>query len=169
MTKPFDDTDWTLLRALSTDGRQTVRALARQVGLSEPAVRDRIQRFERENVITGYHAAVNAELVDAASTAFVALRFDAGDPAKAEVTTVLMAESCILEVHEVAGEDCYWLKLKVASMRALAEVLDRVRAIPAVRSTSTTIVLRTIFERQLLAGERPVPVVETPSAGHDES
>ncbi|HEY2983338.1 MAG TPA: Lrp/AsnC ligand binding domain-containing protein, partial [Jatrophihabitantaceae bacterium] len=61
----------------------------------------------------------------------------------------LRAEPCVLEAHEIAGEDCYWVKLRVASTTALADTLDRIRAIPTVAGTSTTIVLRTLFERPL--------------------
>lgn len=153
MTRDLDDIDWTLLRALSADGRQTQRALARLVGLSEPAVRDRMQRLEHDGVITGYHAALGAELVDAATAAFVALRFESGALAKARVNEALRGEPCVLEVHEVAGEDCYWLKLRVSSTSALADTLDRIRAMPTVRDTRTTIVLRTVFERPLLTSQ----------------
>ena len=153
-TRPLDDIDWALLRALSADGRQTQRALARMAGLSEPAVRDRVQRLERDGVITGYHAALGAELVDAGTAAFIALRFDPGEVARAKVNEALRREPCVMDVHEVAGEDCYWLKVRVASTSALAEALDRFRAIPTVTSTSTTIVLRTIFERPL-QGQTP--------------
>jgi Lrp/AsnC family leucine-responsive transcriptional regulator len=151
VSRDLDDIDWRLLRALSADGRQTQRALARLVGLSEPAVRDRVQRLEHDGVITGYHAALHPEPVSAATAAFVALRFESGALAKARVNEALRAEPCVLEVHEVAGEDCYWIKLRVASTGALADTLDRIRAMPTVRSTSTTIVLRTVFERPLLS------------------
>jgi Lrp/AsnC family transcriptional regulator, leucine-responsive regulatory protein len=147
--RKLDDIDRALLRALTADGRQTVRALAREVGLSDPSVRDRVQRLERERVIAGYHAAIDPAAAGGATCAFVALRFGAGELAKATINDALRAEACVLEVHEVAGEDCYLLKVRVESTEALAEVLDRIRALPAVASTGTTIVLRTLFERPL--------------------
>ncbi|MER7498611.1 Lrp/AsnC ligand binding domain-containing protein [Nonomuraea pusilla] len=52
-------------------------------------------------------------------------------------------------VHEVAGEDCYSLKVRVADTDAPANALDHIRAIPSITGTSTTIVLRTVFERPL--------------------
>jgi Lrp/AsnC family leucine-responsive transcriptional regulator len=145
--RQLDDVDRALITALTADGRQTVRALARMVGLSEPAVRDRVLRLERERVIAGYHAAVDPEAAGAATAAFIAVRFDSGEQSKAQVNDALRAEPCVLEVHEVAGEDCYWLKVRVASTADLAAALDRIKAIPPVHGTSTTIVLRTIFER----------------------
>ncbi|MEV0279432.1 Lrp/AsnC family transcriptional regulator [Streptomyces sp. NPDC050610] len=157
MTRQLDDVDRTILRSVTADGRQTVRALARAVGLSEPSVRDRLQRLERDGVITGYHANLDPASVDAGTAAFVALRFDPGAAARAVVNERLEQETCVLEVHEVAGEDCYWLKVRVASTDALADALDRIRAIPPVHGTSTTIVLRTVFERPLGADATPSP------------
>jgi Lrp/AsnC family transcriptional regulator, leucine-responsive regulatory protein len=147
MTRQLDDVDRRILRMMTADGRQTVRALAKAVGLSEPSVRDRLQRLERDGVIAGYHARLDPASVDAGTAAFIAVRFEPGEAAKAVVNERLELETCVLEVHEVAGEDCYWLKVRVSGTEALAQALDRIRAIPPVRSTSTTIVLRTVFER----------------------
>ncbi|HEY1178753.1 MAG TPA: Lrp/AsnC family transcriptional regulator [Phytomonospora sp.] len=151
MKRELDAVDRTILREMTADGRQTVRALARTVGLSEPSVRDRLQRLEGDGVITGYRAELDPATVDAGTAAFIALRFDPA--AKADVNERLAAEPCVLEAHEVAGEDCYWLKVRVSGTDALADALDRMRAIPTERSTATTIVLRTILERPLGAAE----------------
>ncbi|MFJ6671362.1 Lrp/AsnC family transcriptional regulator [Actinosynnema sp. NPDC091369] len=150
MNRPLDDTDRAMLRALVADGRQTVRALAKDVGLSEPSVRDRLQRLERDGVISGYHAELAPTEVEAGTAAFVALRFDPSKQAKDAMNAALTREPCVLEVHEVAGEDCYLVKVRVSSTEALADTLDRIRAMPSVHSTNTTIVLRTILERPLL-------------------
>ncbi|MFE9749568.1 Lrp/AsnC family transcriptional regulator [Saccharothrix saharensis] len=150
MSRPLDDTDRAMLRALVADGRQTVRALAKVVGLSEPSVRDRLQRLERDGVIEGYHAELAPTEVEAGTAAFVALRFDPSKQAKDAMNKALTHEPCVLEVHEVAGEDCYLVKVRVSSTEALADTLDRIRAMPSVHSTNTTIVLRTILERPLL-------------------
>lgn len=149
MRRQLDDIDCTILREVTEDGRQTVRALAKTVGLSEPSVRDRLQRLERDRVINGYHASLDPKSVDAGTAAFVALRFGPSEATRAVVNERLRAEACVLEVHEVAGEDCYWLKVRVSGTDTLVDVLDRIRAIPSVLSTSTTIVLRTVFERPL--------------------
>jgi Lrp/AsnC family leucine-responsive transcriptional regulator len=157
MMRRLDDIDRTILRAMTADGRQTVRALAKTVGLSEPSVRDRLQRLERDGVIAGYHARLDPVSVNAGTAAFVALRFEPGAAAKAVVNERLEQESCVIEVHEVAGEDCYWLKVRVAGTDGLADALDRIRSIPPVISTSTTIVLRTVLERPIEVGTEPTP------------
>lgn len=123
-----------LLRALITDGRRTLRALAKDVELSEPAVRERMQRLERDGVITGYGAAVAPEAVDAGTAAFIALRFGPGEDVRSTVDEALRREPCALEVHQVAGDDCYLIKVRVSSTGELAEVLDRIRAIPPTRA-----------------------------------
>lgn len=150
--RSLDDVDQTLIAALTADARQTVRALAAQVGLSEPAVRERMLRLERDGVVEGYHAALAPGAVGGSTAAFVALRFGP-EEAKEQVNEALRAESCVLEVHEVAGDDCYWVKVRVPSTTALADTLDRLRAIPSVHSTGTTVVLKTVFERPLAAGD----------------
>jgi len=145
----LDETDRALIGALAEDGRQTVRALARTVNLSEPAVRDRVLRLEHAGVITGYHASLDPAAVKAGTAAFVAVRLNPDRRDRTKLHAALRAEPCVLEAHEIAGEDCYWVKLRVASTTALADTLDRIRAIPTVAGTSTTIVLRTLFERPL--------------------
>ena len=147
--RQLDETDRALIGALATDGRQTVRALARTVNLSEPAVRDRVLRLEHAGVITGYHASLDPAAVKAGTAAFVAVRLNPERRDRTKLHAALRAEPCVLEAHEIAGEDCYWVKLRVASTDALADTLDRIRAIPTVAGTSTTIVLRTLFERPL--------------------
>lgn len=149
MARQLDEVDRTILRLLTADGRQTIRALARTVGLSEPSVRDRLQRLERDQVITGYRADLDPASVGAETAAFIALRFEPGDAAKAQVNERLADEPCVIEAHEVAGEDCYLLKVRVSGTEELADALDRLRTIPPIISTKTTIVLRTVIERPL--------------------
>ena len=163
MSRKLDEIDNTLLKALSTNGRQTVRALAQEVSLSEPSVRDRLLRLEREGVITGYHAAVDPTAVGGSTAAFVALRFQPSEISKKAMNEALLAEPCVIEAHEVAGEDCYLLKLRVESTHALAEALDRLKGHPTV-DTRTTIVLRTIFERPM----DPMPDASREDAGADD-
>jgi Lrp/AsnC family transcriptional regulator, leucine-responsive regulatory protein len=151
--QPLDRINRDLLAALSRDGRRTVRALAAAVGLSEPAVRERLDKLSRDGVITGYRAIVEPAAVGAGTAAFVAIRFSSEPGAKAAVNAALERETCVLEVHEVAGEDCYLIKVRVDTTVELADKLDRIRAIPAITHTNSTIVLRTVFERPVTVQE----------------
>ncbi|MEV1243355.1 Lrp/AsnC family transcriptional regulator [Nonomuraea sp. NPDC050022] len=101
-------------------------------------------------------AIVEPAEVSAGTAAFVALRFNPEPGAKAEVNAALEREPCVLEVHEVAGEDCYLIKVRVGATVELADALDRIRAIPAISHTNSTVVLRTVFERPITidAGQR---------------
>jgi Lrp/AsnC family transcriptional regulator, leucine-responsive regulatory protein len=145
--QPLDHVNRILLTELSRDGRKTVRALAALVGLSEPAVRERLDKLSREGVITGYRAVIEPQAIGADIAAFVALRFSSEPGAKAAVNTALQKEACVLEIHEVAGEDCYLVKVRVGTTVELADALDRIRAIPAISHTNSTVVLRTVLER----------------------
>jgi Lrp/AsnC family leucine-responsive transcriptional regulator len=147
MPHSLDRVNHTLLEELSQDGRRTVRALAGSVGLSEPAVRERLNSLERHGVITGYRVVLDPDAVGAGTAAFVSLRFAGGAEVKSALNEALRQEGCVLEVHEVAGDDCYLLKVRVDSTTALADALDRLRAMPHITSTSSTIVLRTLLER----------------------
>jgi len=151
--RQLDAIDWRLVRALSADGRQTLRALAQEVELSEPAVRDRVQRLEHDGVITSYRAVIDPAAAGRAAAAFVAIRFDHGE--REAVLEALLADTDVLEAHEVAGDDCYLLKLRVASTEALADALDRIRAMPSMSATRTTVVLRTLFERAVTVVDDP--------------
>src|SRR5690606_24855359 len=108
-----------------------------------------LQRLENDGVITGYHARLDPVSVAAATAAFLPLRFEYAPGAKERITATLAAERCVLEVHQVAGDDCYLVKVRAADTAELADLVDRIRAIPSVTSTGTTIALRTILERQL--------------------
>lgn len=151
MRDSLDEVNRTLLQELTLDGRRTVRALAKTVELSEPAVRDRLNALERQGVISGYRVVVDPETVNLGTAAFVKLRFVGGAKAKAELNEALAAETCVLEAHEVAGDDCFWLKVRVSSTTELADALDRIRAMPHMSNTSSTIVLRTLFERPIMS------------------
>lgn len=110
-------------------------------------MRDRLDKLARDGVVTGYRAVVEPRAVGAGTAAFVALRFNSEPGAKAAVNEALEREPCVLEVHEVAGEDCYLIKVRVGTTVDLADALDRIRAIPDITNTKSTVVLRTIFER----------------------
>lgn len=152
MGRALDDVDRGLLAALSTDGRQTTRALARAVGLSDASVHERVRRLERDGVVRGYHAEVDPDAVGAGLAAVVAVRFGPGVLDRVGIDRALRAEPCVLEAHQVAGDDCYLVKVRVGCAAELADALDRVRSLPSVLDTRTTVVLRTVFERPLLAG-----------------
>jgi Lrp/AsnC family leucine-responsive transcriptional regulator len=153
----LDDVARRILAILAHDGRASYQAIADQVGLSRPAVMERVKRLEEAGVITGYAARVDRAKLGHPITAFVAVRYTQSD---AELergaergVRALERHPYVLEAHHVAGEDCYILKVAAPSLQDLEAVLREVREPGRPVSTRTTIVLSTVFEK---AGVPPV-------------
>lgn len=142
----MDAIDRRLVHLLQRNGRATQMELAKAVGLSQPAVADRIRKLEERGVITGYAARVDAVLLGRDVTAFIGVgiehpRFFQGFARKVKALPE------VLECHRVAGEDSYVLKVKTRNTHTLDTLLVRVlRTIPGVTRTQTTIVLASIKE-----------------------
>ncbi|WP_299566242.1 Lrp/AsnC family transcriptional regulator [uncultured Mycolicibacterium sp.] len=143
---PLDEIDRILARELVADGRATLAHLAARAGLSVSAVQSRVRRLEARGVITGYHAHVDPEAVGQQLSAFVAITpLDPSQPddAPARLAHIPEIESC----HSVAGEESYVLLVRVASARALEDLLQQIRTAANVR-TRSTVILQTFFERR---------------------
>jgi Lrp/AsnC family leucine-responsive transcriptional regulator len=141
----LDAHDIQILALLQAEGRISNAEIARQVGMAPSAVLERIRKLEERGTIQEYRARLNAKQLDCGLTAFTLVRatwLDSGS--QAEALTKLPQ---VQEVHEVAGEDCFLVKLRVRDTDALARLLrDQIGAIPGVASTRTTIVLSTFKE-----------------------
>jgi Lrp/AsnC family transcriptional regulator, leucine-responsive regulatory protein len=141
-----EQTNRTIVSLLSVDGRMSFTELARRTGLSVSAAQQRVRRLEQRGVIKGYTAVINAEEIGLPLTAFVSIKpFDpaAPDDAPERLAHLTAIEAC----HSVAGDENYILKVRVASPRALEDLLQEIRAVANV-STHTTIVLSTPFENR---------------------
>lgn len=145
---PIDPIGRRILQLLSADGRASYQALADEVGLSRPAVMERVKRLEEGGYILGYTARLDRAKVGYPVTAFVAVRYPAGALDDAEPTVrALEANPSVLECHHVAGEDCYMLKVAAPSLEALERILRTLREPGLVAGTRTTIVLSSVFEK----------------------
>lgn len=119
----LDDVNRRLLRELHADPRITMSALARRVGMSAPAVTERVQRMERAGVITGYRMEVNPAALGLPVTAFARIRPGPGQlPKIAELAAELPEVS---ECHRITGEDCFMIKVHAAAIEDLEATLDR--------------------------------------------
>jgi Lrp/AsnC family leucine-responsive transcriptional regulator len=119
----LDDVNRQLLRELHADPRITMSALARRVGMSAPAVTERVQRMERSGVITGYRMEVNPAALGLPVTAFARIRPAPGQlPKVAELAAELPEVS---ECHRITGEDCFLVKVHAAAIEDLETTLDR--------------------------------------------
>jgi Lrp/AsnC family leucine-responsive transcriptional regulator len=144
--RTLDDTDRQIVAFLQRDARMANAEIARRLGMAPSAIFDRIRKLEERRIIDGYEARVNAKAVGLGLTAFISVRGEdiAGDP---KIGALLAKIPEAQEVHHVAGEDCYLVKVRVADTDALGILLrERIGAIKAVRSTRTTIALGTLKE-----------------------
>jgi Lrp/AsnC family leucine-responsive transcriptional regulator len=119
----LDETNRLLLRELHADPRVTMSALARKVGMSAPAVTERVQRMQRAGVITGFSMSVDPAALGLPVTAFVRVR-----PAARQLARIAdLAESMeqVSECHRITGEDCFLVKVHAATIPELEETLDR--------------------------------------------
>ncbi|MBA3659632.1 MAG: Lrp/AsnC family transcriptional regulator [Gemmatimonadales bacterium] len=148
MADLLDPTTRHLLRLLAANGRVSYQALADQVGLSRPAVMERVKRLEESGYITGYAARLDRAKSGYPITAFVAVRYGAAaHAAEAAAIGALEASPNVLECHHVAGEDCYIVKVAATSLESLEGVLRTLRGSDRSVTTRTTIVLSTVFEK----------------------
>jgi Lrp/AsnC family leucine-responsive transcriptional regulator len=144
----INDIDRQILNIIQQDARIANAEIARQVGLAASAVLERIRKLEERGIIRGYSTEIDASAVGYGLTAFVAVRTheccDETDKFLAEIPEVL-------EVHDVAGEDSYLLKVRVRDTEDLSRLLrQKLKNVPNVASTKTTVVLGTIKEKQAL-------------------
>ncbi len=119
----LDEINRRLLDELQRDGRVAFAELGRRVGLSAPAVAERVGRLERERVITGYRAEVDPRAIGYQLAAVVRVRPFARQIHKIPEIAAQTPE--IVECERITGEDCYLLRLHVRAMDDLEPVLDR--------------------------------------------
>lgn len=153
----MDTIDHALLTVLMRDGRASWADLAEEVGLSAPAVAERVHRLEDRGAIRGYTALVNGSQVGAHMTAFVAVSLDAPDARDAFLKTVhgtVQIQAC----HHIAGEDDYLLTVRCGGTGELERLLsDVIKGVPGVTRTRTTVVLSTVKDSAVL----PLPEVRS--------
>ncbi|HEY0659355.1 MAG TPA: Lrp/AsnC family transcriptional regulator [Pyrinomonadaceae bacterium] len=148
----INDIDIKILNIIQKDARIANAEIARQIGLAPSAVLERLRKLEERGVIRRYTAEIDAAEVGFGITAFVFVRTnECGDG-----TDQLLAQIPeVLEVHDVAGEDSYLLKVRAKNTEDLARLLrEKFKALPNVLSTRTTIVLQTIKETIALPLDR---------------
>lgn len=147
MTVALDDVDQKILDLLLRDGRAPASQLADQVGLSRPAVAERIEKLERAGVVRGTTVVLDPNSLGRAVTAFVAARGPKLDTKATKHFRELMEREEVLEVHTVAGEDCYLIKVRTDSIPSLNGILNELTSPPISLSTRTTIVMETHCEK----------------------
>jgi Lrp/AsnC family leucine-responsive transcriptional regulator len=113
----------------------TMSELARQLGMSAPAVRERVQRMAEAGVIAGYRLELDARAIGLPVTAYVRIRPGPGQLSR--VADLAQRTPEVVECHRITGEDCFLLKLHVAEVTGIEAILDRFLAFG---QTTTSIV-----------------------------
>jgi Lrp/AsnC family transcriptional regulator, leucine-responsive regulatory protein len=119
----LDETNRRLLRELQVEGRLGMAELGRRVGMSAPAVAERVQRLERAGVITGYRAEIDPAAVGFSVSAVVRIRPSPGQLQR--IPEIARETVEVGECSRITGEDCYLLRLHLRSIDELEDVLDR--------------------------------------------
>lgn len=145
----LDRTDFALVHALQQDASQRFEDLGRVVKMAPSSVHERVRRLEREGVIRRWTVDCDAAALGLPVLAFVGVR--ATRPCS-EFVHELEALPAVEECHSVAGGLSMLLKVRVESPPALLSLTERLRQIPGVEGTETTIVLTTQFDRPFRAG-----------------
>ncbi len=146
----LDETNLALLAELQRDARLSLAELGRRVGLSPPAVTERLQRLERDGVIRGYHADLDPAALGYGLSAIIRVR-----PAPRQlhkVADVARAAPEVVECSRITGEDCYLIKAHIRSMTHLEELLDQLA--PFGQTTTSIIQSSPVAARGMALSER---------------
>jgi Lrp/AsnC family leucine-responsive transcriptional regulator len=121
--KLLDDVNLRVLDELVRDGRMPMAELGRRVGLSAPAVAERVQRLERAGVVAGYRAELDPRALGWPVSAVVRIRPAPGQLQR--IPEVARETPEVGECHRITGDDCYLIRLHLRSIDDLEDVLDR--------------------------------------------
>ena len=154
MAANLDDTDRKILALLQQDARMTNAAIGEKVGMTAPSVFERIRKLESRKVIQRYTAVINPAALGKTITAFIRLTAawdDRHDPGIAEISR----DADVLELYNVAGEDCFILKTRVENPEELEALLQRIRSRITVQRSVTMIAMSAIKENAPLDCQAP--------------
>ncbi|MGH7785570.1 MAG: Lrp/AsnC family transcriptional regulator [Candidatus Binatia bacterium] len=160
----LDQIDIQILALLQEHCKMPLARIGQQVGLSAPAVIERIKKLEEGGVITGYVAMLDARKLGCDITAFIGVQ-TAHPRGIEDIEARIGSRPEVLECHHVTGGYTLMLKVKTANTTTLEELISYLRLIEGVSRTETMVVLSTHTERQLrLTAEQP-PAKRRPRRG----
>ncbi len=143
----LDEIGWQILVALQEDARLSFSELGRRVGLSAPAVAERVRRLEEAGVIVGYHAELSAGKVGLPLCAFIRMSIFGEAKYGGNMITLVQQTPEVLECHRVTGGDSYILKVAVSSVEHLEELIDR---LTSYGQPTTSIVLSSPLKHRVI-------------------
>ena len=137
--RKLDETDRKIIEILQEDGRISIKDLGKLIGLTSPAVSERIKRLENRGIISGYKAIINPDALGRNIKAFIHISLP-GSQSYAEFLESAKNDPRIVECHHITGDDCSLLKVLVSDMQELENVIDSIKKIG---STKTSLILST--------------------------
>ena len=146
----LDRTDLHILRLMQENARISNADMARELGMAPSGVLERVKKLEQKGVIKQYTARINPGALQQKMLAFIFMKASDG-PGCNDTAQELARIPEVQEVHHIAGEDCYLVKVRTYDSSTLMELMrNKFGKIPKLLSTRTTIVLETVKEQQQL-------------------
>lgn len=153
MSFSLDDIDLEIVAQLQANSTTPNVELAKKVGMAPSAVLERVKKLEQKKVILSYPTRINPQALDLKLLAFIFVKSTEG-PGNISVAEELAKLPEVLELHHIAGEDCYLLKVRAQDPQSLIQLMrEKFSRIGGILSTKTTIVLETLKEDNQL----PIP------------
>ena len=146
----FDKVDLNILRLMQDNARISNADMARELGMAPSGVLERVKKLEQKGVIQQYTARINPAALQQKMLAFIFMKASDG-PGCTDTAEALSKIPEVQEVHHIAGDDCYLVKVRTYDSSTLVQLMrNSFSQIPNLLSTRTTIVLETVKEQQQL-------------------
>ena len=142
----LDATDWSILCELQHDARLSYAEIGRRVGLSSPAVQERVHKLEDAGIIKGYHAQIDTGAIGLTVRALVLMRGSCRNSAEFKEAILKMPE--VMQCHYLLGENCFTLQVVAESMAQLERLIERLNDYA---ETETTMILSSPLERGIIS------------------
>lgn len=154
----IDETDKKILETLQNNGRITNAKLAATVGISPPAMLERVRRLETAGIISNYTAILDREKMGLEVMAIVSISLAAHELESIDrFREKLLALDEVLECHQVTGEDDFILKVVLKDIKSYSEfAMKKLAGIPGIQNFKSSFVLSTIKQSNIL----PVKIIE---------
>ena len=136
LEKLLDGIGWAIVELLQEDARLSLSEVGRRVGLSTPAVTERVRKLEEAGIITGYHASVSPQKAGFPLVVSMRLSVTGGETMVARTTNAIKQIPEILECHRITGTESFLLRAALLSVNHLESLIDRLNHY-GMTSTST--------------------------------
>ena len=148
----IDSVDTEILDLLRKDGATSNAEIARQVGLAPSAISERLKRLKANGIIKGYEVRLDPKAFGKPLLAFIFVT-DAKPSRGFDTAAALSHVTGLEELHKIAGDDCYLLKVRASGTDELNSIIEQqINPVESVTRVRTTIVLNSVTERCCMAG-----------------